>query len=144
MSAAVCRCNSALSLQVVAAANSLISRGARHVLVTLAERGSVLVAGDGSVTRQPALPVPGGVVVDATAAGRAPSACMAAAQYWTQQSCQQSNATSTVTQQMCTLYWFRESISKAGAALTGLQCKLPPKPVLLLLLVECCCVQLVD
>jgi hypothetical protein len=66
----VCCCNSALStLQVVAAANSLIKQGAKNVLVTLAERGSLLVAADGSVTRQAALPVPGGVVVDATAAG---------------------------------------------------------------------------
>ncbi|WIA31306.1 hypothetical protein OEZ86_002208 [Tetradesmus obliquus] len=57
--------------QVVAAAMSLIKRGVSNVLVTLAERGALLVAADGSVTRQEALPVPGGAVVDATAAGDA-------------------------------------------------------------------------
>lgn len=55
--------------QVVAAARSLISDGVSSVLVTLSERGAVLVAADGSVLTQPALPVPGGTVVDGTAAG---------------------------------------------------------------------------
>ncbi|KAF6255717.1 ribokinase/xylose isomerase [Scenedesmus sp. NREL 46B-D3] len=57
--------------QVIAAASSLVKKGARNVLVTLAERGSLLVSSDGSVATQEALPVPGGVVVDATAAGDA-------------------------------------------------------------------------
>jgi sugar/nucleoside kinase (ribokinase family) len=66
-------------MQVVAAAMSLIKRGAKSVLVTLAERGSLLVGGDGSVTRQEALPVPGGLVVDATAAGGGRHGCMSVA-----------------------------------------------------------------
>lgn len=57
-------------VQVVAAARSLISAGVSSVLVTLSERGAVLVAADGSVLTQPALPVPGGTVVDGTAAGQ--------------------------------------------------------------------------
>lgn len=56
-------------MQVVAAASSLTKRGAKHVLVTLAERGAVLVAANSSVIWQQALPVPGGAVVDGTAAG---------------------------------------------------------------------------
>lgn len=55
--------------QVVAAARSLIQSGASSVLVTLSERGAVLVLNNGSTITQPALPVPGGVVVDGTAAG---------------------------------------------------------------------------
>lgn len=57
-------------LQVTEAAQQLIQRGARSVLVTLADRGSLLL-GDGGelLLRQPPLPVPGGVVVDGTAAG---------------------------------------------------------------------------
>jgi sugar phosphate isomerase/epimerase len=57
--------------QVVAAARLVISRGAKAVLVTLAERGAVLVQADGTVLTQPPLPVPGGAVVDGTAAGDA-------------------------------------------------------------------------
>lgn len=39
------------------------------MLVTLSERGAVLVQAGGAVTSQPALPVPGDAVVDGTAAG---------------------------------------------------------------------------
>jgi sugar/nucleoside kinase (ribokinase family) len=56
-------------VQVVAAARSLVAAGASRVLVTLSERGAVLVGPGGSVLQQPALPVPGGTVVDGTAAG---------------------------------------------------------------------------
>lgn len=55
--------------EVLHAANALRERGAQAVLVTLGARGAVLVAADGSVHRQPALTVPGGVVVDETGAG---------------------------------------------------------------------------
>jgi hypothetical protein len=58
-----------LMLQVVAAAQALLLKGVRHVLVTLADRRALLVAADGSVIFQEALPVPGGQVVDGTAAG---------------------------------------------------------------------------
>lgn len=64
---------------VVAAATSLIARGTRNVLVTLAERGSVLVRSSGPVLRQEAAPIPGGVVVDGTAAGDAFKAAFAVA-----------------------------------------------------------------
>lgn len=74
-----------LRAQVVAAARSLMqSGGVKSVLVTLSERGAVLVqggasggsgagsgGGDTTVLSQPALSVPGGVVVDGTAAGAA-------------------------------------------------------------------------
>jgi fructose-1-phosphate kinase PfkB-like protein len=56
-------------LQVVTAARKLLDAGVSSVLVTLSERGAVLVQAGGAVTRQPALPVPGGTVVDGTAAG---------------------------------------------------------------------------
>lgn len=56
-------------MQVIAAARSLIQSGVSSVLVTLSERGAVLADKDGHVTTQPALPVPGGAVVDGTAAG---------------------------------------------------------------------------
>ena len=66
---------------VVAAAETLIAAGARRVLVTLGERGAVLVTsvsatrGSGGkgreVTWQPPVNVPGGKVVDGTAAGDA-------------------------------------------------------------------------
>ena len=52
--------------QVEAAARLLVERGARNVLLTLGSRGAMLVSRDGTVLRQAALPVPGGVVVDAT------------------------------------------------------------------------------
>lgn len=54
---------------MVAAARSLLKLGVHNVLVTLAERGSVLVTATGDVITQEAVPVPGGVVVDGTAAG---------------------------------------------------------------------------
>ncbi|KAG2453410.1 hypothetical protein HYH02_001633 [Chlamydomonas schloesseri] len=90
--------------QVAAAAGTLMAAGARGVLVTLEGRGSLLLLGEvveeegkekekGSAggagaarrcrpvraIRQPALPVPGGVVVDATAAGDAFRAALAVA-----------------------------------------------------------------
>lgn len=63
----------------VAAAQTLIQRGARSVLVTLAERGSLLVKAGGVVLQQAAVPVPGGKVVDGTAAGDAFRAAFAVA-----------------------------------------------------------------
>ncbi|KAG7668529.1 hypothetical protein KSW81_005293 [Nannochloris sp. 'desiccata'] len=81
--------------EVVAAASSLIERGVGAVLVTLAERGSVLVhrvqaskikskkkgetASSVVVFEQAAFPVPGGKVVDGTAAGDAFRAAFAVA-----------------------------------------------------------------
>lgn len=65
--------------EVVAAARSLTARGCRNVLVTLGSRGSLLVPSAGPVLRQDALPTPGGVVVDATAAGDAFRAAFAVA-----------------------------------------------------------------
>lgn len=56
-------------LQVVAAARKLVDAGVSSVLVTLSERGAVLVQAGGAATSQPALPVPGDTVVDGTAAG---------------------------------------------------------------------------
>lgn len=77
--------------QVIAAATSLIKRGARNVLITLAERGSLLVKSDGTVVRQEALPVPGGTIVDGTAAGDAFRAAFAVAlvETWALQQCLQ-------------------------------------------------------
>lgn len=63
-------------MQVVAAARSLLKSGVSSVLVTLSERGAVLVDKNGTVTTQSALPVPGGTVVDGTAAGE-PLTCSA-------------------------------------------------------------------
>jgi hypothetical protein len=66
--------------EVLAAAASLTARGARNVLVTLGPRGALLLAADGSLLRQEALPLPGGgAVVDATAAGDAFRAAFAVA-----------------------------------------------------------------
>jgi len=83
--------------EVVAAASSMIERGVGAVLVTLAERGSVLVQSGKSnvnqieskekdessspivVFKQAAFPVPGGKVVDGTAAGDAFRAAFAVA-----------------------------------------------------------------
>ncbi|KAG2493634.1 hypothetical protein HYH03_008151 [Edaphochlamys debaryana] len=87
--------------QVAAAAGRLMAAGARNVLVTLEARGSLLLLGEEvaeaqreaadaeggngrrcrpvRAIRQPALPVPGGVVVDATAAGDAFRAALAVA-----------------------------------------------------------------
>lgn len=53
--------------EIVAAAKSLQSRGARNVLVTLGDAGSLLVSAAGLVTRQRCIPVP--TVVDETGAG---------------------------------------------------------------------------
>jgi fructose-1-phosphate kinase PfkB-like protein len=107
---------------VVAAAKSLIKRGAKNVLVTLAERGSLLMAADGSVTRQAALPVPGGVVVDATAAGGARLACMSGVQSVAWQLCQQRVLTITAScVRRSTLQWSFGTVSTAGTALTGWQ-----------------------
>jgi predicted nucleic acid-binding protein len=66
--------------EVLAAAASLTARGARNVLVTLGPRCVLLLAADGSLLRQEALPLPGGgAVVDATAAGDAFRAAFAVA-----------------------------------------------------------------
>jgi ribokinase len=70
--------------EVVAAAGNLINKGVGAVLVTLAERGSILVRRnikDKSieVLTQAAFPVPGGKVVDGTAAGDAFRAAFAVA-----------------------------------------------------------------
>ncbi|QDZ18423.1 ribokinase xylose isomerase [Chloropicon primus] len=62
--------------EVVEAARSLQQRGAANVLVTLGERGIILVTGEGRVVKQPAMPA---VVVDATAAGDAARAAFASA-----------------------------------------------------------------
>jgi len=56
---------------VVHAAAALQRTGARNVLVTLGERGALLVLHNGTVLRQQPLPLPGGMLVDATAAGDA-------------------------------------------------------------------------
>lgn len=55
--------------EVIAAARALQARGARCVLVTLGAAGSLLLTAAGEVLEQPAAPVPGGKVVDATGAG---------------------------------------------------------------------------
>ena len=65
--------------EVVAAAKKLQERGARAVLVTLGAEGSLLLTPDGDVLEQPALPAPGGKVVDATGAGDAYRAAFAVA-----------------------------------------------------------------
>eukprot|EP00439_Symbiodinium_sp_Y106_P040187 s1054_g4.t3 len=62
--------------EVVTAAKALRARGAAAVLVTLGARGALLVA-EGQELDTPALAVPGGRVVDATAAGDAFRAAMA-------------------------------------------------------------------
>eukprot|EP00439_Symbiodinium_sp_Y106_P038610 s1054_g4.t1 len=64
--------------EVVTAAKALRARGAAAVLVTLGARGALLVA-EGQELDTPALAVPGGRVVDATAAGDAFRAAMAVA-----------------------------------------------------------------
>ena len=58
--------------EAVSAARALQARGAQHVLVTLGHDGALLLCPDGSVLRQPPLPVPGGKVVDSTGAGGLP------------------------------------------------------------------------
>ena len=65
--------------EVLSAARALQDRGARDVLVTLGERGMVLVRRSGAMVRQEALRVPGGVVVDATGAGDSARAAFAVA-----------------------------------------------------------------
>jgi len=74
---------------VIAAANGLIARGAQNVLVTLSERGALFIRKNGSVLHQEAIPVPGGVVVDGTAAGDAFRAGFAVAllEGWSVQEC---------------------------------------------------------
>jgi sugar/nucleoside kinase (ribokinase family) len=57
--------------EIVAAAQSLQKRGARNVLVTLGAEGSMLLCQDGSILQQPPCAVPGGKMLDATAAGDA-------------------------------------------------------------------------
>jgi len=58
--------------EVLAAAAALQAEGARHVLVTLGERGSLALLSNGTVLRQSAFAIPGGGgVVDATGAGDA-------------------------------------------------------------------------
>lgn len=64
---------------VLAAAQSLQARGARNVLITLGEEGSILLCEGGELLRQGCCPVPGGKVVDATAAGDAYRAAFASA-----------------------------------------------------------------
>ena len=53
--------------ELLKAANSLISKGSKNVLLKLGARGSMLIQNDGSVTRQTAFPV--AKVVDTTGAG---------------------------------------------------------------------------
>jgi sugar/nucleoside kinase (ribokinase family) len=82
--------------QAAAAARALLAAGARRALVTLGERGALLLGpagggggggdgggggGGGEVEElwQPALPIPGGALVDATAAGDAFRAAFAVA-----------------------------------------------------------------
>ena len=65
--------------QVIAAARSLQSRGAKHVLVTLGEGGALLVQEGGKAMWQPCWPVPGSKVADATGAGDAFRAAFAVA-----------------------------------------------------------------
>jgi ribokinase len=57
--------------QIIAAAKSLLTRGARNVLVTMGDKGSLVLRADGKVLKQRCCPVPGGKVVDSTAAGDA-------------------------------------------------------------------------
>ena len=67
--------------QVVDAARALrkLAPGLKNVLVTLSERGSLLLFENDTVHRQGAMPLPGGVLVDATAAGDAFRAMFAVA-----------------------------------------------------------------
>jgi ribokinase len=60
--------------QVIAAARALRRDGAagvKHILVTLGERGSMVLFANDTLLLQPAAPLPGGQLVDATAAGDA-------------------------------------------------------------------------
>ncbi|GAB4822855.1 hypothetical protein N2152v2_009901 [Parachlorella kessleri] len=61
----------ATQAQALTAAASLTARGAHSVLVTLAERGALLVYRNGTALHQPPVAVPGGAAVDGTAAGDA-------------------------------------------------------------------------
>ena len=54
---------------IIAAAKNLQSRGAQNVLITRGEEGSLLLCSDGKLIKQGCCAVPGGKVVDATAAG---------------------------------------------------------------------------
>ena len=57
--------------EVAAAGRALVARGARRVIVTLGERGAVAIGEEGVLARYPPVVVPGGRVVDGTAAGDA-------------------------------------------------------------------------
>ena len=65
--------------KILDAAKSLQPRGARNVLLTLGDQGSLLLCETGQLLRQGCCPVPGGKVLDATAAGDAYRAAFACA-----------------------------------------------------------------
>ena len=67
--------------QVIAAARALRREGAgvNHIMVTLGERGSLLLFANDTLLLQPAAPLPGGQLIDATAAGDAFRAAFAIA-----------------------------------------------------------------
>ena len=68
--------------QAIAAARALRRDGAagvKHIMVTLGERGSILLFANDTLLFQPAAPLPGGQLVDATAAGDAFRAAFAIA-----------------------------------------------------------------
>jgi len=48
---------------ILGAAKSLQTRGARNVLVTLGDKGSLIVCHDGTLLQQPCFPLPGGKVL---------------------------------------------------------------------------------
>ena len=55
--------------EIAAAAQRLQAQGARNVLITLGEEGAMLLCEGGKVLRETSCPIPGGKMVDATAAG---------------------------------------------------------------------------
>ena len=65
--------------EVLIAGLELVARGAKRVLVTLGARGAIVIGATGVLARHDALPVPGGEVVDGTAAGGAFRAAVAVA-----------------------------------------------------------------
>ena len=65
--------------EVLIAGLELVARGAKRVLVTLGARGAIVIGATGVLARHDALPVPGGEVVDGTAAGDAFRAAVAVA-----------------------------------------------------------------
>ena len=65
--------------EVLIAGLELVARGAKRVLVTLGARGAIVIGATGVLARHHALPVPGGEVVDGTAAGDAFRAAVAVA-----------------------------------------------------------------